>query len=182
MNGGRNWTRRVAAKAVVACCLWGDISAVAADGLEVLLNDNPFLPRAQPAAAKPAEPPPPYEFRGRSVENGAEYFSLYNLETKKAVWVSRGRGDLKVEAYDPQTGLVVIDQAGRTLRLALKQPPALRGGAPLAPVAAVAGLTSAPTPSPAVIPMAVSEAQRLERLAGEIQARRAQRRPRVSGG
>jgi hypothetical protein len=143
-----------------------------------LLDKNPFIGPETPKPATP-EPPPAYEFRGRSVEGGQEYFSLYDLNAKRAYWVSRaGGGELNVKDYGP-AGLVLIDQAGKTIRLALKQAQPSRAGTPRLQALASTAILANPAP-PAAAPSA-SETQRLEQVAGEIRARRAQRQQATRG-
>lgn len=154
--------------------------ADATDGLENLLNDNPFLPDLPPAPPPP-EPPPRYEFRGRSVENGVEYFTLYNLDTKKAFWISRTGGDLKVKEFSAPAGLVLVDQAGKTIRLALKSTQPSRGGSWLKAGTAVAATAPANAASPPVATaLPATETQRLEQVADEIRARRTQRQQQAA--
>ena len=142
---------------------------------ESLLENNPFVPYAPPPPPPP-EPPTPYEFRGRSVENGVEYFSLYNQETKKAEWVSRTSRDLNVKSYSVAAGLVLTDQAGRTIRLALKAAQPMQGSPTMHPVATLAAAASKPAAPPAVDS---ADPGRLRQVAAELQARR-QLRQRVA--
>jgi len=108
------------------------------------------------------------------VENGQEYFSLYNLESKKAQWVSRADGgDLRVQGYDPVAGLELADQTGRTIRLALKAGNSTGGGIRLRPGTALAATPAGPMP--VAVPASASESQRLEQVAEQIRARRTQR-------
>jgi len=121
--------------------------------------------------------PPQYEFRGRSVENGIEYFSLYNLETKKAFWAGMsGGGELRVQAYDPAGGLVLADRSGRTIRLALKDTRTTGGGIPLRPGTALAAAPANGAPLARAVSHSATESQRLEQVADQIRARRAQRK------
>lgn len=146
-----------------------------------LLDKNPFVPGA-PAKTVAPEPPPAYEFRGRSVENGVEYFSLFNLETKKALWVTRKGGELKVKDYSITSGLELVDPSGRNIRLALKQASPSRGGFSAAVAAPAVTAPIKAMPSPPAAAASASEVQRLEQLAGEIRARRAQRQQLTSRG
>ncbi len=122
------------------------------------------------------EPPPVLEFRGRSVENGVEHFSLYNLETKKAFWTSRsGNGELRVQDFNPEDGLVLIDRTGKTVRLALKMAAPIRADALSGHNTALAS-ASIPVAAPAsAAPVSAPEAQRLEQVAEQIRVRRAER-------
>lgn len=98
------------------------LGTAAEDPLQALLANNPFLPDT-PAKPAPPEPSPTVEFRGRSVEHGVEYFSLYDTTTKKARWVKRDGqvGSLRVRERDPQGALLLVNAAGKITRLTLKE-------------------------------------------------------------
>lgn len=152
-------------------------AAGASQNWELLLERNPFVPY-EPPKLPPPEPPPPYEFRGVSVENGVQYFSLYNLETKKAVWVTDGRNNsgLQAQSYDRASGVVLADERGRSFRLALKEAKPINSiVSRLRSDTAVAAATTRSTPLPQMMPAGVSESGRLDQVAEQIRNRRAQR-------
>jgi hypothetical protein len=69
-----------------------------------------------------AAPPPPYELRGILVEDGVQYFSLHNLETKKSVWVRKDspREGLNLTGYDEVNGVLALNFQGTPMHLTLK--------------------------------------------------------------
>jgi len=169
MTPGRNRHR------LLPVMLLGCVICNGADRWQPLVERNPFV-AYQPPVPPPPEPPPPYEFRGRSVENGVEYFSLYNLETKKAFWVGRtGGGNLRVQEYNPANGLVLADHSGRIIRLDLKKSAPGSGGLRLRAGTALASASSRQSIPVMAVPVNASESSRLEQVAEQIRARRAQR-------
>lgn len=146
--------------------------AAAADRWHALLERNPFEPEGL-AKPKVPEQPPAYEFRGRSIEGEVEYFSIYNLETKKAAWITRSSGELQVANYDPRDGLVLTDISGKTIRLPLKSTAARIMSAVAvapAPVAVPNGASVAEAASVSAV-----EASQSDQIPDEVRARRAQR-------
>jgi hypothetical protein len=162
-------------------CLLGEADASAR--WQTLLQNDPFV-GPQPPKPPPPEAPPVYEFRGRSVENGVEYFSLYDLNAKTAFWVSGQDGDLRVVAFKAGTGLELTDRAGQTIRLALKDGKPARGGSVRARATVGLASTVAAVGEPAVAAVAISpaESQRLEGVASQVRARRAQRQQQPGRG
>lgn len=94
--------------------------AGAASDWQALLGNSPFGPAAG-ATNVPATGE--LEFRGVVEENGVTYVNLFNPATKTAQWVAvNGQTpDLRVTAYDSQTGRVTVTHAGRQLTLPFKQ-------------------------------------------------------------
>lgn len=149
------------------------------------LEQNPFVPYESPASAASAKPPP-YELRGVSVERGIQHYSLYNLETKKAVWLSaaESRAGLRVKGYEAGQ-LTVMDASGAEFRLERKGGGAMDRGRDVGPAAAASGAVAAlamvPTSRPvlaeaAPAPIPEAEIRRLEPVTEQIRLRRAQRK------
>lgn len=160
----------------VVCVLIGMPERLSAGSrFQSLLDNNPFSPPA-PKTAPVAPTPPPYEFRGVSVERGVSYFSVYNSETKKSVWIGPGNsnGGLKVKSHNGGT-LVLVEDSGQVVSLALKEDtitPSSVGS--LQPNQMVAATLVDPSPSAAPT-LQSPEAHEIEKGAAQIRQRRAQR-------
>lgn len=166
-------------------------ASTAADPLDALVKDSPFLPVAGARGGAVTGDTGPLELRGVVVENGTYSFSVYDQGTKESSWVRIDEQGypFTAKSYDRANDTLVVDQGGRSLTLALQtartgtadmappQPTAL----PLVPNAAnrpanVNG--GGPLPGPANVQpgaanaMNPDEAQRLQRLADEIRRRR----------
>lgn len=166
-------SRHVAKLWPISTLIWLVVGVGAAERWQRLRDGNPYAPE-KPVAVEVAQPPPPYEFRGVSVEKGVRYYSLLNLETKKSVWISEAGvyNGMRVQSLDASI-LVLAQASGKTIRLPLKE---LRSGAggqqTVAAIAYIAPVRQEAVAAPA---LAAPEAQRLEELAEQIRQRRAER-------
>jgi hypothetical protein len=88
-------------------------------GWQGLLDDSPF------GTASLVNPPSPgsLEFRGFVREGDELWVNLYDPMAKRSEWCSvpgSPASGLRVEAYDPATEHLIVQQAGRRLSLALR--------------------------------------------------------------
>lgn len=125
--------------------LLGGVRAGAASDWQALLGNSPFGPAAG-ATNVPATGE--LEFRGVVEESGVTYVNLFNPATKTAQWVAVNgeTPDLRVTAYDSQTGRVTVTHAGRQLTLPFKQARVSLMEAPPPPPAAAANAAQPSAP------------------------------------
>ncbi len=92
------------------------------DMLHSLLSNSPF---GRPETSSPASPAQeqPIEFRGLLMENGTRLFSLFQISSRRSLWVKLNdpMSGLTVTAYDEEHTSVTVDYQGRSLTLALKR-------------------------------------------------------------
>lgn len=132
----------------------GGLPAFALD-LEGLTKNSPF--GGTGAAAGPGAAPSTLEFRGMYREDGVNYYSIYNTQTKQSSWVAEGEAPstnvpVVVKGYDPVNETLNVDNGGQPQQMALHQAVVVtyKGPSPaqLAAVSAVAapqaGVAGAP--------------------------------------
>jgi len=94
---------------------------VAGPNLENLLQNSPFGGLPGPKTAMKVETP--LEFRGVLVEDGQQYFSLYEAASRYSRWVglNEAGNPYTVQSYDDAKGTVKVEYQGHTLNLTLKR-------------------------------------------------------------
>ena len=132
----------------------GGLPAFALD-LEGLTKNSPF--GGTGAAAGPGAAPSTLEFRGMYREDGVNYYSIYNTQTKQSSWVAEGEAastnvPVVVKGYDPVNETLNVDNGGQPQQMALHQavvvtykgPSAAQLAAVSAAAAPQAGVAGAP--------------------------------------
>lgn len=86
-----------------------------------LLENSPFLPTGQAAAA--AQQSAPLELRSIVKEGGQYEFSLYDAAKRQSTWIRLNEPgtDFLVKAFDPANNVVTVEQHSRIYTLALKE-------------------------------------------------------------
>ncbi len=150
--------------------------------IEGLLSNSPFGTVASSTAGARANQP--LEYRGIMVENGAPYFSIFEVSTHSSAWVglNESGNPFTVKSYDDTKDQVTVDYHGQTIIVpmkvakvvALAMPPPVQVGA--------GGPGPVPMPGPVVGQSPngggntpAEEAARLSAVAEEIRRRRALR-------
>ncbi|MEJ1974174.1 MAG: hypothetical protein WDM96_17475 [Lacunisphaera sp.] len=116
-----------------------------------------------------------------------KYFSFYNQETKKSFWLRDAQvlDGLRVRSYESGRGVVLADNAGALINLAMKET-RIRGADGNAPGSSQPNSLLAFSPGTPVrvqVAVAVSEAEsrRLEEVSEQVRQRRAQRAAQSGG-
>jgi len=128
----------------------GGLPAFALD-LEGLTKNSPF--GGTGAATGPGAAPSTLEFRGMYREDGINYYSIYNTQTKQSSWVAEGEAPstnvpVVVKGFDPVNETLDVDNGGQPQQMALHQAVivAYKGPSP-AQLAAVSAAATAPQAS-----------------------------------
>ena len=128
----------------------GGLPAFALD-LEGLTKNSPF--GGTGAAAGPGAAPSSLEFRGMYREDGVNYYSIYNTQTKQSSWVAEGEAPstnvpVVVKGFDPVNETLNVDNGGQPQQMALHQAVVMtyKGPSP-AQLAAVSAAAAAPSTS-----------------------------------
>ena len=128
----------------------GGLPAFALD-LEGLTKNSPF--GGTGAAAGPGAAPSSLEFRGMYREDGVNYYSIYNTQTKQSSWVAEGEAPstnvpVVVKGFDPVNETLNVDNGGQPQQMALHQAVVMtyKGPSP-AQLAAVSAAAAAPQAS-----------------------------------
>ena len=128
----------------------GGLPAFALD-LEGLSKNSPF--GGTGAATGPGAAPSTLEFRGMYREDGVNYYSIYNTQTKQSSWVAEGEAPstnvpVVVKGFDPVNETLDVDNAGQPQQMALHQAVIVtyKGPSP-AQLAAVSAAATAPQTS-----------------------------------
>lgn len=103
--------------------IFGGLPAFALD-LEGLSKNSPF--GGTGAAAGPGAAPSTLEFRGMYREDGVNYYSIYNTQTKQSSWVAEGEAastnvPVVVKGFDPVNETLNVDNGGQPQQMALHQ-------------------------------------------------------------
>jgi len=101
----------------------GGLPAFALD-LEGLTKNSPF--GGTGAATGPGAAPSSLEFRGMYREDGVNYYSIYNTQTKQSSWVAEGEAPstnvpVVVKGFDPVNETLNVDNGGQPQQMALHQ-------------------------------------------------------------
>jgi len=101
----------------------GGLPAFALD-LEGLAKNSPF--GGTGAAAGPGAAPSTLEFRGMYREDGVNYYSIYNTQTKQSSWVAEGEAPstnvpVVIKGFDPVNETLNVDNGGQPQQMALHQ-------------------------------------------------------------
>ena len=128
----------------------GGLPAFALD-LEGLTKNSPF--GGTGAATGPGAAPSSLEFRGMYREDGVNYYSIYNTQTKQSSWVAEGEAPstnvpVVVKGFDPVNETLNVDNGGQPQQMALHQAVVMtyKGPSP-AQLAAVSAAAAAPQAS-----------------------------------
>jgi hypothetical protein len=128
----------------------GGLPAFALD-LEGLSKNSPF--GGTGAATGPGAAPSSLEFRGMYREDGVNYYSIYNTQTKQSSWVAEGEAPstnvpVVVKGFDPVNETLDVDNGGQPQQMALHQAVIVtyKGPSP-AQLAAVSAAAAAPQTS-----------------------------------
>ncbi len=101
----------------------GGLPAFALD-LEGLAKNSPF--GGTGAAAGPGAAPSTLEFRGMYREDGVNYYSIYNTQTKQSSWVAEGEAPstnvpVVIKGFDPVNETLNVDNGGQPQQMAPHQ-------------------------------------------------------------
>ena len=101
----------------------GGLPAFALD-LEGLAKNSPF--GGTGAAAGPGAAPSSLEFRGMYREDGVNYYSIYNTQTKQSSWVAEGEAPstnvpVVIKGFDAANETLNVDNGGQPQQMALHQ-------------------------------------------------------------
>ncbi|EIQ00263.1 hypothetical protein OpiT1DRAFT_04805 [Opitutaceae bacterium TAV1] len=153
--------------------------------LQTLVDDSPFGKAPDPAATPTAQDPNALEFRGYVLDKGVRYFSLYDPGTQKSSWVNeKDAGPITIKEFNVDDDSLTVEQAGRTVRLALKRANIVNTPVP----AAQAGLRPRGNRPPFGNDAAAGTArpqidnERLQKIREEVAKRRAARQSAAGGG
>lgn len=157
----------------VACVLAAIGQAQEPPDLNSLLSNSPFGSTPNPGG--PAKADNPVEFRGVFAEGGEFFFNLYIAANTRSEWLGMDEtyGEkLTVKTYDADKQQLTVDYQGKMLTLTLGSAKrVLTAAAPSNPAPAAAQPTN-PTVQPAP---AITDQERLSKIADEIRRRRALR-------
>lgn len=109
----------------LAPILLAALAGAAGVDLDTLTANPPFGAGTAPKATATAAPAADLEFRGMYQDGGKTYFSLYNTTTKQSRWVPKEEAAADptlpiFKSYDPQTGTLTIESAGRPVQVVMK--------------------------------------------------------------
>lgn len=101
----------------------GGLPAFALD-LEGLAKNSPF--GGTGAVAGPGAAPSTLEFRGMYREDGVNYYSIYNTQTKQSSWVAEGEAPstnvpVVIKGFDAVNETLNVDNGGQPQQMALHQ-------------------------------------------------------------
>ena len=101
----------------------GGLPAFALD-LEGLAKNSPF--GGTGVAGGPGAAPSTLEFRGMYREDGVNYYSIYNTQTKQSSWVTEGEAPttnahVVIKGFDPVNETLDVDNGGQPQQMALHQ-------------------------------------------------------------
>jgi hypothetical protein len=101
----------------------GGLPAFALD-LEGLAKNSPF--GGTGAVAGPGAAPSSLEFRGMYREDGVNYYSIYNTQTKQSSWVAEGEAPstnvpVVIKGFDAVNETLNVDNGGQPQQMALHQ-------------------------------------------------------------
>jgi hypothetical protein len=136
---------------LVLLALWSVAAAQtkpAADPLDGLVADSPFLPAAGGRGVAGVGAEGPLELRGIVFDDGAYRFSVYDQASREATWVRLDERGLPFVArsFNRERDALTVEHRGRTLVLEL-QPARMASG------------NAGPPPSPSPLPGAVDPNQ-----------------------
>ena len=112
---------------VLPAFLLAAAGAQAAIDLGSLAKNSPFGGSSAPATTLPSLDTAGLELRGMYVDQGKTYLSLYNATTKQSTWVAQGEApskasaDLGVRAFDPASGVAVVESGNHTVQIPMKK-------------------------------------------------------------
>lgn len=157
----------------IACVLAAMGQAQEAPDLNSLLSNSPF--DSAPGTGGPAKTDNPVEFRGVFAEGGEYFFNLYIAANTRSKWLGLDETydeKLTVKTYDADKQQLTVDYQGKTLTLTLGSAKRITtAAAPSNPPPATAQpANQAVQPGPAI-----SDQERLSKIADEIRRRRALR-------
>jgi hypothetical protein len=155
--------------------------------LQTLVDDSPFGKAPDPAAATPAaQDPNALEFRGYVLDKGVRYFSLYDPGTQKSSWVSEKRereaGPVTIKEFSADDDSLTVEQAGRTVRLALKRANIVNTPMPVAPGGVGLRGNRPPFAANAATARPQIDNERLQKIREEVAKRRQARQTTAGGG
>ena len=113
--------------------------------LAELAKNSPFGASSANQTTLPSLDTAGLELRGMYVDQGKTYFSIYNSKTKQSTWViqgdspSKASADLGVRAFDPSSGVAVVEAGSHTVQIQLKQATVAKYEAPKEEPAAPTG-------------------------------------------
>jgi hypothetical protein len=153
--------------------------------LNGLVTNSPFG-SAKSGAAMGNNGNDPFEFRSALEEGNSKFFSIYDTNTHRSVWVELNDpvNGFTVKSYDTAKESITIDYQGKALTLAIKRAPAatqvFQPPQPLAPQPGPNGMVQQPVPGQQpgqVVPAGPSavDQQRIQQIQEEIRRRRALR-------
>jgi hypothetical protein len=133
----------------------GGLPAFALD-LEGLSKNSPF--GGTGAATGPGAAPSTLEFRGMYREDGVNYFSIYNTQTKQSSWVAEGEAPstnvpVVVKGFDPVNETLNVDNGGQPQQMALHQAVVVTYKGPSPAQLAAVSAAAAPSTSGGGAPM-----------------------------
>ena len=101
----------------------GGLPALALD-LEGLAKNSPF--GGTGVAGGPGAAPSTLEFRGMYREDGVNYYSIYNTQTKQSSWVAEGEAPstnvpVVIKGFDAVNETLDVDNGGQPQQMALHQ-------------------------------------------------------------
>ncbi len=139
--------------ALLVAAILGGLPVFALD-LEGLAKNSPF--GGTGAATGPGAAPSTLEFRGMYREEGVNYYSIYNTQTKQSSWVAEGEAPstnvpVVIKGFDPVNETLDVDNGGQPQQMALHQAVVLayKGPSP-AQLAAVSAAAVSQAGAPAV--------------------------------
>lgn len=127
----------------------GGLPALGLD-LEGLAKNSPF--GGTGTAAGPGAAPSMLEFRGMYREDGVNYYSIYNTQTKQSSWVAEGEAPstnvpVVIKGFDPVNETLDVDNGGQPQQMALHQAVVVTYKGPSAAQLAAVSAAAAPSTS-----------------------------------
>lgn len=109
--------------ALLVATILGGLPAFALD-LEGLVKNSPF--GGTGVVGGPGAAPSTLEFRGMYREDGINYYSIYNTQTKQSSWVTEGEAPttnvpVVIKGFDPVNETLDVDNGGQPQQMALHQ-------------------------------------------------------------
>ena len=135
--------------ALLMAAILGGLPASALD-LEGLVKNSPF--GGTGVAGGPGAAPNTLEFRGMYREEGINYYSIYNTQTKQSSWVAEGEAPstnvpVVIKGFDPVNETLDVDNGGQPQQMALHQAVVLTYKGPSAAQLAAVSAAAAPSTS-----------------------------------
>ena len=108
---------------LLLAAILGGLPAFALD-LEGLTKNSPF--GGTGVAGGPGAAPSTLEFRGMYREDGVNYYSIYNTQTKQSSWVAEGEAPstnvpVVIKGFDAVNETLDVDNGGQPQQMALHQ-------------------------------------------------------------